>query len=527
VQSALPLVGGGAWNIVNTFITKETGVEGAAAYLERVVEEIAVSRIGQPEHIGNAVVLLALDATRSGTGRELSVDGGQGQVNVGHNWVRRVTAETSSSVHGVRLKTAWPWADAAPGGRADPGTDSAPHLPCDRSAAGDDFNRPWSCRCDDARTPGLSASPVPRGPSPTGATVPANIGYATPDASSPLAPLKFDRSPVGPEDVLIDIRYCGVCHSDVHQARDEFDGALATTFPCMPGHEIVGIVAETGSAVTQHSIGDRVGVGCLVYWGAEDQRGGTDEQYQNPPAVFTYNAPDPRTGEMTFGGYSDQIVVNEHFVLRIPDSLPLEKAAPLLCAGVTTWSPLRRWNVGTGQVVGVAGVGGLGHMAIQLAKARGAEKVIALTTTPDKKDEILRLGADEVVVMSDEEDAEAHAASLDFLLSTIPTPFDMNPYVSMVRTGGTLITVGMLEPTPPAGIDFAEVSTRRITVGGSLIGSVAETQEVLDFCAEHGITADVQVIPVQQSNEAYDQMVAKDVRFRFVIDNATLRTAGA
>jgi uncharacterized zinc-type alcohol dehydrogenase-like protein len=194
---------------------------------------------------------------------------------------------------------------------------------------------------------------------------------------------------------------------------------------------------------------------------------------------------------------------------------------------VTTWSPLRRWNVGAGQVVGVAGVGGLGHMAIQLAKARGAEKVVALTTTADKKDGILSLGADEVVVMSDHDDVEAHAASLDFLLSTIPTAFDMKPYVSMVKTGGILITVGMLEPTPPAGIDFAEVTMRRITVGGSLIGSVAETQEVLDFCAEHGITADVQVIPIRQINAAYDQMVTKDVRFRFVIDNSTLRPAGA
>jgi uncharacterized zinc-type alcohol dehydrogenase-like protein len=326
--------------------------------------------------------------------------------------------------------------------------------------------------------------------------VPANIGYASPDATSPLTPM-------------------------------EFGGALATTFPCMPGHEIVGIVAEIGSAVARHSIGDRVGVGCMVYWGAEDHRGSTDEQYQNPPAVFTYNAPDPRTSEVTFGGYSDRIVVNEHFVLRVPDSLPLEAAAPLLCAGVTTWSRLQRWNVGAGQVVGVAGVGGLGHMAIQLAKARGAEKVVGLTTTPEKKDEILRLGADEVVVTSDEEDVEAHAASFDVLLSTIPTAFDMKPYVSMVGTGGTFTTVGMLEPTPPAGIDFAEVTTRRITVGGSLIGSVAETQEALDFCAEHGITADVQVIPVQQINEAYDQMVAKDVRFRFVIDNSALRPTGA
>jgi uncharacterized zinc-type alcohol dehydrogenase-like protein len=341
-----------------------------------------------------------------------------------------------------------------------------------------------------------------------------------------LAPIEFDRQPVGPEDIKIDIKFCGVCHSDVHQARDEFQGALATNFPCLPGHEIAGIVAEVGDEVSQYAVGDRVGVGCLVYWGSDDQRGVSDEQYQVPPAIFTYNAKDQQTGEVTFGGYSDQIVVNEHFVLRIPDSLPLEKAAPILCSGVTTWSPLRHWDVGAGQVVGVAGVGGLGHMAIQLAKARGADKVVAFTTTPVKSemaDRLAELGADEVVLMSDSGAVAEHASSIDFLLSTIPTAFDMKPYISLVKHDGMLVTVGMLEPSLPEAIDFAEVSMKRITIGGSMIGSIAETQEVLEYCAEHDIAPDIEIIAVDQINEAFDKIVAGDVHFRYVIDNSTLQ----
>jgi uncharacterized zinc-type alcohol dehydrogenase-like protein len=235
----------------------------------------------------------------------------------------------------------------------------------------------------------------------------------------------------------------------VHQARDEFGGALATNYPCLPGHEIVGTVTEAGAKVTRHAVGDRVGVGCLVYWGAEDQRGTDEEQYQDPPAVYTYNTPDPDSGEVTFGGYSDEIVVHEHFVLRIPESLPLEQAAPLLCAGVTTWSPLSHWSVGPGQVVAVAGIGGLGHLAVKLAKARGADKVIALTRTPEKRELALRLGADEAVLMTDEDAVADHAASVDFLLSTIPTPFDLKPYLSLVKHDGALVSVGMLEPSLP------------------------------------------------------------------------------
>lgn len=357
--------------------------------------------------------------------------------------------------------------------------------------------------------------------------MPSNIGYAAANASAPLGPFAFTRQAVGPEDVRIDIKFRGVCHSDIHQARDEYGEALATTYPCMPGHEITGIVTEVGAEVTRYAIGDRVGVGCMVFWGAEETRGPPDEQYQSPPPVFTYNSIDPRTGEVTFGGYSDEIVVNEHFVLRIPDALSLEQAAPILCAGVTTWSPLKHWNVGAGQVVGVAGIGGLGHMAIQLAKARGAEKVIAFTTTPDKSDEVLQLGADEIVAMSDEDDIAAHAGSLDFLLVTIPTAFDMKPYLSLLKHDGTLVTVGTFAPTPPEAIDLTLVTLLRTSIAGSLIGSVEETQEVLDFCAEHNIAPDIELIPIDQINAAFDRVVAKDVRFRFVIDSSTLPQAGA
>ena len=357
--------------------------------------------------------------------------------------------------------------------------------------------------------------------------MPANIGYANHDKDSPLAPLAFDRDPVGAQDVRIDIRFCGVCHSDVHQARDEFgEGPLATNFPCMPGHEIVGVVSEVGGDVRELAVGDRVGVGCMVYWGAEEQRGQGDEQYQDPPAIFTYNAKDPDTGAVTFGGYSDEIVVDEAFVLRIPDALGFEQAAPILCAGVTTWSPLRKWGIGDGHAVGVAGLGGLGHMAIQLAKARGAERVVALTHSPEKEELARRLGADEVLVMDDEDAVAEAAASLDFVLTTIPTAFDLKPYTGLVKHDGTLVTVGMLEPSLPGAIDFAEVSMRRITIAGSLIGSVAETQEVLDFCAEHDIAADVEVIAIDAINDAFDKMVEGEVEFRYVIDNATLPRAG-
>ncbi|MFG6444639.1 NAD(P)-dependent alcohol dehydrogenase [Microbacterium sp. P07] len=349
-----------------------------------------------------------------------------------------------------------------------------------------------------------------------------NIGYAATSKTTPLAPYTFQRGPVGAEDVRITIEFCGVCHSDVHQARDEFGGALGTQYPCMPGHEIVGTVAEIGAEVTRYTVGDRVGVGCMVFWGSEQQRGVVEEQYQVPPPVFTYNAADPDTGEITFGGYSDEIVVNEHFVLRIPESIPSEQAAPLLCAGVTTWSPMEHWNVGPGHTVAIAGIGGLGHVAVKLAKARGADRVIALTTTAEKKDEILALGADEVILMTDDDALEQHAGTVDFLLTTIPTPFDFNPYIGLLAHDGALVTVGMLEPIHEGGIDFAAVAMKRATIASSMIGSITETQEVLDFAAEHGTLPDVEIIPIQDINATFDRIVDNDARFRYVIDIATL-----
>jgi alcohol dehydrogenase (NADP+) len=356
--------------------------------------------------------------------------------------------------------------------------------------------------------------------------MPANIGYAAPDAQSPLAPMGFNRPAVGPEDVRIEIKFCGVCHSDVHQVRDDFDSSLATNFPCMPGHEIVGIVDEVGAEVTSHAVGDRVGVGCLIYWGDESQKGSVDEQYQDPQAIFTYNSKDPRTGDITYGGYSDHIVVDQHFVLRIPDALPLEKAAPLLCAGVTTWSPLRHWDIGAGHTVAVAGTGGLGHIAIKLAKARGADQVIALTTSPDKRDGLLELGADEVIVMSDADHLKERASSIDFILSTIPTAFDMKPYVSLLRHDGALVSVGMLEATQAEAINFAEVAVKRVTIAGSFIGSIAETQEVLDFSAEHHVDPEIRIIDAESINDAFDDIADNDVAFRYVIDNSTLPLSG-
>ena len=354
--------------------------------------------------------------------------------------------------------------------------------------------------------------------------MPANIGWANTDAKSPLQPFPFDRAPIGDEDVRIDVVNCGVCHSDVHQARDEWQNdALKTNFPCMPGHEIAGTVSEVGAKVTEHAVGDRVGVGCMVYWGSDDQRGVQEENYQVPPAVFTYNAPDPDSGEVTFGGYSDQVLVNQHFVLKLPDALPFEKAAPILCAGVTTWSPLDHWGVGKGHTVAVAGIGGLGHMAIQLAKARGAERVVALTTTPEKVELAKRLGADEAVLMSDEDAVGRLDSTFDFVLTTIPTAFDMNPYLQLIKHDGTLVTVGMLEPIPEGGVDFAVVSQKRISISGSMIGSIAETQAVLDFCAEHDVAPEVHVIPIDRINDAFDEIVANDVHFRYVIDNASLK----
>jgi uncharacterized zinc-type alcohol dehydrogenase-like protein len=345
------------------------------------------------------------------------------------------------------------------------------------------------------------------------------IGYAAADARSPLAPLDFQRRAAGPHDVAIDIRYCGVCHSDIHQARDEWHN---TVWPCVPGHEIVGVVANVGDHVTRFKPGDMVGVGCMVDSCRHCRacREG-DEQYCEGPngMLLTYNGPSKPDGSNTFGGYSNGIVVTEDFVLRIPDGLDPKAAAPLLCSGVTTYSPMKHFKIGNGDKVGIAGIGGLGHVAIQIAKARGAE-VIAFTRTEAKRDDALRFGASDVVVSADDKAMAAYEGALDYVLSTIPEPHDVNPYLALLKRDGRFTAVGVLAPLEPP-VNNMQLAFKRLSLGGSLIGSIEETQEILDFCAAHAIAPQIEVIPIQRINEAFDAVVAGNVRYRYVIDAAS------
>jgi alcohol dehydrogenase (NADP+) len=347
-----------------------------------------------------------------------------------------------------------------------------------------------------------------------------SAGYASKGRHSKLQHFEFERDEPGPNDVHIEILYCGVCHSDLHQVRNEWHN---TVYPCLPGHEIVGRVARVGSAVTKFAVGDLAGVGCMID-SCGSCRGCADglEQYCEGPTGFraTYNGPFKPDGTNTYGGYSDSIVVRESFVLRIPESLELSGVAPLLCAGVTTYSPMKRWQVGPGQTVGVVGLGGLGHVAVKLAKALGA-RVIVFTRSDEKADDARRLGASEVVLSTDEAAMKKHELSLDFAISTIPDPYDINLYVKLLKRDAAIAVVGVLAPYK-AATDNMEVAAHRRTVAGSLIGGIAETQEVLDFCAEHGITADVELIPIDDINDAFDRMQKGEVRFRYVIDMASL-----
>jgi uncharacterized zinc-type alcohol dehydrogenase-like protein len=350
-----------------------------------------------------------------------------------------------------------------------------------------------------------------------------SVGYAAKRKRAKLKPFHFEREEPGADEVQLEVLYCGVCHSDLHQVRDEWHN---TVYPCLPGHEIVGRVTRVGAAVTSHQVGDLVGVGCMVD-SCGSCRGCRDglEQYCEGPkgATLTYNGPMQPDGTNTFGGYSDTIVVKEHFVLRIPEALAargLERVAPLLCAGITTYSPLRHWKAGPGQEVAVVGLGGLGHMAVQLAKALGA-RVTVITSSKEKDGDARRLGAADVLLEDDDEAMAQAELRFDLVLSTLPDPYDLNPYVKLVKRDGALVVVGVLAPYEKP-LDNSEVAFHRRTVAGSLIGGIAETQEVLDFCATHGITADVEVIPIQEINEAFDRMQEGDVRFRFVIDMATL-----
>ncbi|HXG44709.1 MAG TPA: NAD(P)-dependent alcohol dehydrogenase [Gemmatimonadales bacterium] len=350
------------------------------------------------------------------------------------------------------------------------------------------------------------------------ATFPAR-GYAAHSPTAPLVPFQFERREPGPRDVQIEILYCGVCHSDLHQVRNEWAG---TTYPIVPGHEIVGRVVRVGREVSRFKAGDLAAVGCMVgsCRTCADCRAGL-EQYCLNGITFTYNSPDPHTGTMTYGGYSDQIVVDEYFVLRVSDRLDPAAAAPLLCAGITTYSPLRHWKVGPGQRVGIVGLGGLGHMGLKFAKAFGAE-VALFTSSPGKTEDARRLGADEVILSKNPEEFTRHANRFDFILDTVAAPHDLDSYLKLLRRDGTLCLVGAPDHPHPSPSAFTLILQRR-QLAGSLIGGIPETQEMLDFCAERNITADVEVIPIQQINHAYDRMARSDVKYRFVIDLASLK----
>ncbi len=343
-------------------------------------------------------------------------------------------------------------------------------------------------------------------------------GYAAQNAKSPLEPFIFERRVPGDEDVQIDILFCGVCHSDLHTARNEW---RFTVYPVVPGHEIIGRVVKTGSKVKKFKAGDLAGVGCMVgsCGECESCRDG-EEQYCSGKLVFTYNSEDPVKGGVTYGGYSRTIVVNEKFVLRIPANLDPAKAAPLLCAGITTYSPLRYWKVSKGKKVGVIGLGGLGHMAVKLAHAMEAH-VVVFSTSVSKKEEARRLGADEVVISKNPEEMKKHAASFDFILDTVSATHDLNAYLDLLKRRGVLCLLGAPEfPHPPVLPN--KLIFKRGSLAGSLIGGVRETQEMLEFCGNHNITSDIEVIPIQKINEAYERMLKSDVKYRFVIDISSL-----
>lgn len=347
-------------------------------------------------------------------------------------------------------------------------------------------------------------------------TIPAK-GYAAKSASTPLAPFTFTRREPKANDVQIEIQYCGVCHSDIHQARDEWGGS---TFPMVPGHEIVGRITRVGAMVKNFKVGDLAGVGCMIDACREcpSCKDGL-EQYCEVGANFTYNGREKDGLTPTQGGYSNVIVVDEKFTLRIPKELDLAGAAPLLCAGITTYSPLRHWKVGPGKKVAVVGLGGLGHMGVKIARAMGAE-VTAITTSTAKKEDAARLGAHHVIVSRNESEMSDAASRFDFILNTVSAPTDINAYISLLKRDGTMVLVGVPEKAPELKA-FALIGGRR-AVAGSLIGGIAETQEMLDFCAKHKIVSDIEQIPIAKINDAYARMIKGDVKYRFVIDMKSL-----
>lgn len=351
--------------------------------------------------------------------------------------------------------------------------------------------------------------------------MPTAKAYASASPTAALAGTTIPRRDGTDTDVHMEILFCGVCHSDLHQARDEWHDVIPTVYPCVPGHEIIGRVTRIGRSVTRFQIGDVVGVGCLV--GADHSCPNCQAGFEQfcPGATFTYNSPDPHgTAPVTYGGYSESIVVAESMVLRIPTNLDLAGAAPLLCAGVTTYSPLKRNGVGPGKKVGVVGLGGLGHMGVKLAHAMGAQ-VAVITTSPSKAEDARRLGADEVIISKDANAMKQHAGSFDMILDCVSADHDINAYLNLVRVGGNLTLVGA--PEKPLPVSAFSLFFGNKTLSGSLIGGIAITQEMLDFCGQHNITADVEVIPIQKINEAYERMLKNDVKYRFSIDMASLR----
>ncbi|MFZ1120072.1 MAG: NAD(P)-dependent alcohol dehydrogenase [Candidatus Binataceae bacterium] len=345
--------------------------------------------------------------------------------------------------------------------------------------------------------------------------------YSAASATSPLAPTTIPRRDPTEHDVQIEILFCGICHSDVHHVRNEWGAFVPTVYPIVPGHEIIGRVTKVGSAVTKYRPGDLAGVGCMV-----DSDGSCPEckaglEQFCPNLTLTYNSPDKYSGGVTYGGYSESIVVDEGFVLRVPSNLDLAGAAPLLCAGITTYSPMRHWQVTKGQKVGVVGLGGLGHMGVKFAHALEAH-VVVFTTSPSKKEDALRLGADEVVLSRNTDEVQKRAGSFDFILDAVSADHDINAYINLLRRDGNIILVGA--PPKPLAVSAFGLIMRRRTLSGSNIGGIAETQEMLDFCGAHNITADVEVIRIQKVNEAYERLLKSDVKYRFSIDMASLKS---
>ncbi len=344
--------------------------------------------------------------------------------------------------------------------------------------------------------------------------------YAAASATSPMAPATISRREPTDHDVQIDILFCGICHSDLHTVRNEWKEFMPTVYPCVPGHEILGRVTKVGSAVKKFKPGDFAAVGCMVDSDGtcRDCKEGLEQFCPN--VVLTYNGPDKHLGGVTYGGYSERIVVDQRFVIRVPSNLDPAGAAPLLCAGITTYSPMRHWGVTKGKKVGIVGLGGLGHMGVKFAHAFGAHTVV-FTTTPGKKDDALRLGADEVVLSRDANEMAGHAESFDFILDAVSAQHDINAYLNLLRRDGTIVLVGA--PEKPLPVAAFGIIPRRRSLSGSTIGGIPETQEMLDFCGKHGITADVEVIPIQKVNESYERLLKSDVKYRFSIDMASLK----